>query len=127
MKTALLIALLVFSQIQIAVASGPPLIKVTTADAGVSYHLENLNARTEKDAKTLEEVEDWLRELLKVSQEDLVVIYPDERTSFRTVSDLLRRLKAAGVAQYAITTIESRNGTQFSHSVVGSTDKIRSN
>ena len=123
MKPGLLVILLTHFLVAHLVASGPPIIEISSTGVGVSYHLENTNARTEKDAKTLNEVEEWTRGVLKGSPEELFMIYPDESTTFKTVSDLLRRLKAAGCGQFAVVTIESASGGTKVHSLVGRTDK----
>jgi hypothetical protein len=123
MKAPFSTLLLTLALIANSVASGPAIIEILSTGAGVSYHLENTNARTEKDAKTLNEVEEWTRGVLKGSPEELFMICPDKSTTFKTVSDLLRRLKAAGCGQFAVVTIDSGSGGTTVHSLVGRTDK----
>ena len=123
MKVSLLVILVTFTLLANSVASGPAIIGISSTGAGVSYHLENTNARTEKDASTLDELEEWTRGVLKGSPGELFMIYPDESTTFKTVSDLLRRLKAAGCGQFAVVTTDSASGGTTVHSLVGRTDK----
>ena len=45
------------------------------------------------------------RDLLITNQEltgDLVIVHPDERTSFKAVLQLLRRIKSAGVRMFSV-------------------------
>ncbi|RYD79257.1 MAG: hypothetical protein EOP84_13270 [Verrucomicrobiaceae bacterium] len=98
------------------------MVHITTADEGLSFRLQNINHRTEKKVKSLDEVETWLREVCDdKNQGDIVLIYTDNRTSFKTVSDVLRRLKASGVKQYVVTAVESSD--EHTH-VTGHTDKV---
>ena len=126
MKTALLIVLLALTLAHPASASGPPDIFITTAEAGVSYRLVDWNRRSEKKAKTLEEAGAWSSDRVKEGAGDVFMIYPDDRTSFRTVLDLLRRLKSAGVKHFSVGAVELREGVEVLHYLRGKTETIES-
>ncbi len=126
MKTVLFILLLTISLAAYACASGPPAIFVATTETDISYHLVDHNRREEKMAKTLEDVETWSSDLVKENAAELVMIYPDDRTSFRTVLDLLRRLKTAGVNHFSVGAAESIEGAEVFHYFRGKTETIES-
>ncbi len=119
MKTALLILLFALSLAGHARASGAPSIEIITSDAGIGYTLHKEGYGISKETMTPDEIETWLRAHSDHTRE-LVIIYPDDRTSFRTVRDILRRLKSAGVRMYSVVTYEDA----IMHSVSGLTDKV---
>ena len=96
-------------------ASGPPDVYITTTEAGVSYRLYDWNRRLEKKAKTLEEVSAWSSERVKEHAGEFVGINADDGTSFKTIMDLLRRLKAAGVKHFVVTSTERQGGDEWGH------------
>jgi biopolymer transport protein ExbD len=122
MRTALLLILFVLSLNSSAHGSGPTTVVITTTDAGVSYALHDYDMRIEKDPQTPDEIETWIRTHAEGRKDQWVVVCPDARTTYRTVLEMLSRLKAAGVIQFAVVTYEGRN----THSLIGATDKIRS-
>ena len=120
MKTALLLILFVLSLNGRTHGSGPATVDITTTDAGVSYTLHDYDMRIEKDHQTREEIETWIRTHAEGRKDQLVVVCPDARTTYRTVFEMLRRLKAAGVTRYTVATYEGRN----IHYLIGATGKI---
>lgn len=122
MKIAHVLILLLLSLTNSAHASGPITIDINTTDAGVTYDLHDYDLRVEKDRQTPDEIEAWIRKRIAELPQHLVVIQPDDRTAFKTVFEMLRRFKSAGVNQFAVVTHEGANV----HSVIGSTDKISS-
>ena len=95
MRAALLLLLLGLLLAPNSSGSGAPEILIATAEAGISYRLVDWNRRSEKEVKTLVEVEAWSRDRSK-ENEGTFIIASDDRTSFKAVLDLLRRLKTAG-------------------------------
>jgi len=122
MKTTLLLILFVLSQNGSAYGSGPTTVDITTTDAGVSYTLHDYDMRMEKEHQTPDEIETWIRTHAEKRKDQLVLVCPDARTTYQTVFEMLNRLKAAGVKQFAIVTHEG----QITHSLIGVTDKISS-
>ena len=122
MKTALLLILFVLFLNGRAHGSGPTTVDITTTDEGVSYTLHDYDMRIEKDHQTPEEIETWIRTHAEGRKDQLVVVCPDARTTYRTVLEMLRRLKAVGVTQYTVATYEGRD----IHYLIGATDKILS-
>jgi biopolymer transport protein ExbD len=122
MKATLLLILFVVSVNGSAHARGPTTVDITTKDAGVSYTLHDYDMRIEKEHQTPEEIATWIREHAEGRKDQLVLVCPDAPTTYKTVFEMLSRLKAAGVKQFAIVTREGRN----THSLIGATDKIRS-
>ena len=116
MKSASLILLLVLSLACHVFASGPPDIFIASADTGMSFRLVDHNRRSKAAAKTLEEVEAWIRDRVEEGAGEFVFINPDSRTSFRTVFDLMRRLKAAGVKHLVVSANESNEDAVVRHS-----------
>jgi len=123
MKTTLLLILFVLSLYGSAHGSGPTTVDITTTDAGVSYTLHDYDMRMEKDHQTPDEIETWIRTHAEGRKDQLVVVCPDARTTYKTVFEMLSRLKVAGVNQFAIVTYEGEN----THTLIGATDKILSN
>jgi biopolymer transport protein ExbD len=105
-----------------AFASGPTTIEIATTDDSVAYTLHDYDTRKEKKNITPGEIEEWIKETHPQRRNELVIIRPDDRTAFRIVGDMLRRLKSAGVETYAIVTSEGES----EHSVIGKTDKVLS-
>jgi hypothetical protein len=126
MKTTLLIVLVALCLARPAQASGPPDIFISTAETGISYRLVDHNRRSEKQAKTLEEVGAWSSDRVKEGAGDVFMVYPDDRTSFKTLMDVLRRLKTAGVRQFAAGSAESNAGVEVLHYLQGKMDMIHS-
>jgi biopolymer transport protein ExbD len=126
MKTALFIVLLALTLARPVFASGPPDIFISTGETGVSYRLVDWNRRSEKEAKTLEEAAAWSSDRVKEGTGDVFMIYPDGRTSFKTVLDLLRRLKSAGVKHFSIGTAEVREGVEGLHYLLIKAETIKS-
>ena len=85
MKTALLLILFVLSVNGRAHGSGPTTIDIATTDAGVTYALHDYDMRVEKDHQTPDEIETWIRTHAEKRQDQLVVVCPDARTTYRTV------------------------------------------
>ena len=67
-----------------------------------------------------EEIEFWLRSNPE-SASELVIVYPDERTSFKAVLELLRRIKSAGVRMFSV--VGPAGSTTYYLS--GETERIR--
>lgn len=103
MKTALLSVVLAFSLTGYLHASGAVTIEITTTDAGTSYTLHKQGYYADMAVATLPEIEAWLRGAIKqIGDREPVLIYADDRTPFRTVMDMLRRFKVAGVKRFAV-------------------------
>jgi biopolymer transport protein ExbD len=115
MKTTLLIILVALGLARSAQASGAPAIFITTTDTGIHYRLMDYNRRTEKEVKTLEEVEAWGRDRVIDEAGDLLLIYPDDRTSFKALMEVMRRLKTLGVKQFAAGSAEANGGLEVMH------------
>jgi hypothetical protein len=126
MKTTLLILLVALCLARPAEASGPPEIYITTTETGIRYRLMDYNRRTEKEAKTLDEVGAWSVDRLKDDPGYLFFVTPDDRTSFKILMDVLRCLKAAGVKQFAANAVEAKAGVQVTHYLHGKMDMIGS-
>src|SRR5688572_14280374 len=84
MKTVLLLVLLALSLTCSAHASGPITIDIATTDTGITYTLHDYNRRIEKNFQKPDEIEAWLRAQTKQVVGEFVLIYPDDRTSFKT-------------------------------------------
>ena len=113
MKTAPLVLLLGVLLAQSSSASGPPAIFITTSEKGISYRLVDHNQRSETLATNFEDVGAWSSERVKAYAGEVVFIYPDGRTSFKTVLDLLRRLKTAGVKVFAAGDAETEERSEL--------------
>jgi len=96
-------------------------IEIATTDAGISY---TMNAQP----KTPAEIEGWLREAIRTfGDADPVLVCPDNRTSFKTVLEMLQRFKAAGVKHFEVFAVaETDGGTRVRDSLSGTADNIRS-
>ena len=126
MKSTLSIVLLALALVRTVCASGPPDIFISTAEAGISYRLVDHNRRSEKETKSLEETVAWIAGRVSEGEGAVIMIYPDDRTSFRTVLDLLRRFKTAGVKHFAVGVAESSGHGQVLHYLDGKADMIHS-
>ncbi|MDB6170930.1 MAG: hypothetical protein JWL59_241 [Chthoniobacteraceae bacterium] len=122
MKTALLLLLLMVLLNGAALGSGPTTIDIATTNAGVAYVLHDYDMRIDKDHQTPDEIETWIRTHSEGRVGQVVVICPDERTTYKTVFEMLRRLKAAGAQQFIVATREDVTD----YMLLGTTDKIRS-
>ena len=111
-----------------ALGSGPVEITISTTDSGIAYTMHDPGYRVRMPNPTLDQIEAQL----KAHPDDddtyntLVTIYPDDRTSFKTVLDLLRRVKAASRKNFIVITRESSNGAEVRHHLRGSTEDVRS-
>ncbi len=123
MKTILLVLLLALSFAREGCASGPLTVEIMTTDRGVSYTLEKYGLRLDGDPKTPDEIETWLRGAVKaMGDREVIFIHPDDHTSFKTVQEMLRRFKAAGVKRFVVWT-GAPNGPNSTLS--GSLDDLR--
>ncbi|HEV7404113.1 MAG TPA: hypothetical protein VGO11_14330 [Chthoniobacteraceae bacterium] len=121
MKTIVLIFLLTLLAVCDSPANSVIIIDITTTDAGSSYKLNH-------QPKTPVEIETLLRAIFKdFVGDDPVFIRPDDRTSFGTVLEMLRRFKAAGVKRFEVV-IDPRGGERGRtiHSLSGTVDQISS-
>ena len=66
-----------------------------------------------------EEIETWMRANQELAG-DLVIVYSDERTSFKAVLELLRRIKSAGVRMFSVVSPDGSTA----YSLSGETDRI---
>src|SRR5215204_797178 len=70
------------------------MIDVTTTDDAVSYEVRDHNWRTKESFKSAQQVEAWFRNRKVYEKvEEVVIIQPDDRTAFKTVFELMLRLK----------------------------------
>ena len=120
MKAALLLMLLAITVAASSRASGPTTIDITTTDAGVTYKLDDYDARAKKDNVTPQAIEEWIRKYHPHRPDEMVIIRPDSRATFKIVSEMLRRLKSAGVKTYSVNTYEDSTR----HAVIGHTGKL---
>jgi biopolymer transport protein ExbD len=122
MRTTLSILLFALVFASCSRANSLIVLEIRTTDAGISYTINN------QQRNTPAEVEAWLRLMVsEFGDADPVLIRPDERTSFKTVLDMLQRFKAAGVKRFEVfTDAEVRNGARFQHSLSGALDSVRS-
>jgi biopolymer transport protein ExbD len=105
MRTTLLVVLFALSFARGALASGPPSVEIITTDAGIRYVLHKQGYGAIMEDKTPGEIEAWLREWIgKVGEREEIWLHASERTSFRSVMEMLRRFKAAGVKQFLLCT-----------------------
>jgi hypothetical protein len=73
--------------------------------------------------KTPDEIEGWLREAItKIGDREAIWIRSDDRTSFKTVLEMLHRFKAAGVKRFVVLTNWGANAQSV---LSGSCDEIR--
>ena len=78
-------------------------------------------------AMTADQVESFLRQAVETfGDADPFLIWPDSRTSFATVLDMLRRFKAAGVKHFEVSTLASTNASEVKHSLWGTDANIKS-
>ena len=127
MKTFLLLIVLALSLKEEGRGSGPVEITISTTDSGIVYTMLDPGYRKRMSDPTPDQIEAWIQAHPDdESFNSLVTIYPDDRTSFKTVLDTLRRLKAAGRKKFELITRESRNGAEIRHMFRGSTDDVRS-
>ena len=63
---------------------------------------------------------------VKEGEGAVFMVYPDDRTSFKTLMDVLRRLKTAGVKQFAAGAAETNGGVEVLHYLQGKMDMIHS-
>lgn len=105
-------------------SSGEQLIvKIRTTDSGITYALDKTMINLVGDPKTPDEIEGWLREAIKkIGDREAIWIQPDDRTSFKTVQEMLHRFKAAGVKRFVVMTDLGADSTAF---LLGSCDEIR--
>jgi biopolymer transport protein ExbD len=104
MRTTLLIVLLALSFARGALASGPPAVEIITTDTGIRYVLHKQGYGAIMEDKTPEEIEAWLREWVGKIRDREIWLHASERTSFRSVMEMLGRFKAAGVKRFHVCT-----------------------
>ena len=123
MRTALLIVFLALCLTGCAHASGAVTIEITTAAAGPRYTLHKRGYGSDMEVKTPEEIEAWLRGAIKqIGENEVIFIYADDHIPFRTVVDMLRRFKAAGVRRFAVCT---GTGADVQPALSGNIDDLR--
>jgi hypothetical protein len=99
------------------------IVVIKTTDSGISYALDKTMFNLEGNPKTPDEIEGWLREAIKkIGDREAIWIHPDDRTSFKTVQEMLNRFKAAGVKRFVVMTSFGADSTSF---LLGSCDEIR--
>jgi hypothetical protein len=102
-KTALLVVLFALSLADYARASGAVTIEITTTDAGTSYTLHKQGYYAGMASTTPDEIETWLRSAVdRIGERESILIYANERASFKVVAAMLSRLKAAGAKRFAV-------------------------
>jgi biopolymer transport protein ExbD len=119
MRITLLVLLFVCSLAARAAASGAVTVTIATTESGARYALHEQGWSDEGETMKLEEIESWMRANQKLASE-LVIVYPDERTSFKTVLELLRRIKSAGVRKFSVVIPDGSTA----YSLSGETEKI---
>ncbi|HEY5894807.1 MAG TPA: biopolymer transporter ExbD [Chthoniobacterales bacterium] len=96
MRTTLLLWLLAIMLTICARARSPLLVDITTTDSGSSITFNAV-------PKTPDELEMYLRETVNSwGDHETIIVRPDDKTSFKVVFDILRRLKAAGVKRFEV-------------------------
>jgi biopolymer transport protein ExbD len=99
------------------------IVKIRTTDSGISYALDKTMISLAGDPKTPDEIEGWLREAIKkIGDREAIWIHSDDRTSFKTVLEMLHRFKAAGVKRFVVVTDW---GADSQPVLTGSCDEIR--
>jgi biopolymer transport protein ExbD len=124
MKTVLLAILfgLTFAS-SVRANSEQLIVEIKTTDSGTSYALDKTMFNLDGDPKTPDEIEGWLREAIKkIGDREAIWIHSDDRTSFKTVLEMLHRFKAAGVKRFVVVTGSGADSQSF---LLGSCDEIR--
>lgn len=127
MKTILSAFAMALLSMSVARGSGAITVEIRTTGAEIRYTLHTFGVEGSKESIKPEEIEVWLRENTGKgrpygeSGQELVIIDTDERTSYITVLGMLKRIKAAGVKMFAITTFDGKT----MNSVSGDTKKIQ--
>jgi hypothetical protein len=124
MRTIFLIVFLALGFARDVDASSVIAVEITTPDRGTIYALNKGNSSKAEPA-TLKEIETWARTAGKEFGGP-ILIYTDDRTSFRTVLDLLRLLKAAGITRFEVVFTEEREGERVLHTLSGKGDDLKS-
>jgi biopolymer transport protein ExbD len=119
MRIALLSLLFACCLVARAAGSGAVTVRITTTDSEVTYSLHPSGWSEKGQIMKPDEIESWIRANRKLASE-LVIVYPDERTSFKTVLELLRRIKSAGVRMFSIVIPDGSTA----YSLSGETGKI---
>jgi hypothetical protein len=80
-------------------ASGATMIDISTTDEGVSYAMHDYNYRTELSFQRAEELEAWMQKHYAEDKQKGpgVWLRPDDRTTFKTVFDLMLRFKGTNL------------------------------
>jgi hypothetical protein len=99
------------------------IVKIRTTDSGISYALDKTMINLAGDPKTPDEIEGWLRGAIKkIGDREAIWIHSDDRTSFKTVLEMLHRFKAAGVKRFVVVTDWGADSVSV---LTGSCDEIR--
>jgi hypothetical protein len=121
MKATICAVLFALSPASCSRANSVIVIDITTTDVATTYAVNN-------QQKTPTEIEAWFHEVIKQfgADGDPIIVRPDKRTSFSTVFDILRRLKAAGVKSFEVIDASTTSGAIHDrHSLAGTADNIR--
>ena len=107
-------------------ASGPINLEIQTSDTGVRYRMDlSMNYGALGKWRTAGEIEADLRRIMvDPGPRDSLMIYPDERTSFKTVMEFLLKLKAMETGLVSLCLKGEVNGSPAIHCLMSQPKKI---